>query len=272
MLETPPVAGGLYDVGFYDAASGRLEPIVEILRRLADAEQARLLRDLPPRARVLDVGAGDGRLLARLAAADHDVEGIEPSSSHAERARAAAGVRVHALPLERVELPQGGFDAAVMWHVLEHVADPAAALARVRTWLRPGGVAVVATPNLASFQALIGGDRWFHQDVPRHLSLFTPEGLRLLLERSGFRIATLTTRTLDQTLLGMSLTLLNRGTREPNALFRFVRRRRVSPRDLLTGVAAAPLVVPLALAAELAALAANRGGVVVARAFADGRP
>ena len=64
-------------------------------------------------------------------------------------------------------------DAAIAWHVLEHLDDPARPWrGSARGCARAAGV-VVACPNLASLQARIGGDRWFHQDVPRHRTHFT---------------------------------------------------------------------------------------------------
>ena len=57
----------------------------------------------------------------------------------------------------------------------------------------PAGTLVVAVPNLGSVQARIGGDRWFHQDVPRHRTHLTPAGASALLDapaiaRSGCAI------------------------------------------------------------------------------------
>jgi hypothetical protein len=35
-------------------------------------------------------------------------------------------------------------------------------------WLKPGAGLLVGVPNLASLQARIGGQYWYHLDVPRH--------------------------------------------------------------------------------------------------------
>src|SRR5436190_2159200 len=82
-----------------------------------------------------------------------------------------------AVQLEGLDLEPASQDAVVLWHVLEHLADPGEALRRIRRWLRPSGALVVAVPNLSSLQARIGGDRWFHQDVPRHRTQFSRAGL-----------------------------------------------------------------------------------------------
>ena len=164
--------------------------------------------------------------------------------------------------------------------MLEHLDDPAAAVARIGTWLRPGGRVVLACPNLASLQARIGGDRWFHQDVPRHRTHFTAAGLRLLLERSGFRLERIGHLLVEQNPLGMWQTLLNRLTRERDFAFRALkrdlgRRPRVERATSRWPRSPGRCSAPVAVALELAAGLAGRGGSVVAvasRASAPGRP
>jgi hypothetical protein len=164
----------------------------------------------------------------------------------------------------------------VLWHSLEHFDDPEAALARIRGWLRPGGRLVVAVPDLASVQARIGGDRWFHQDVPRHRTHFTPRGLAALLERTGFDLDRTHHLLVEQNPLGMWQTLLNRLTGERDFAFRLIKRDLADvsaparTRDLaITAIAAIPAAV-IGVLLELFAGLARRGGSMVARARASG--
>jgi SAM-dependent methyltransferase len=215
---------------------------------------------------MLEVGAGDGRFVSRLAAAGFEARGIEPSASGARLAH-SRGAPVERATLEELEGELGGLDAVIAWHVLEHLDDPVRALERIAAWLRPGGRAVVACPNLASLQARIGGDRWFHQDVPRHRSHFTAAGLALLLERTGFRVERISHLLVEQNPLGMWQTLLNRLTRGRDVAFRALKRDRERvpgvAGDLALTAIAGPLLVPVAVALELAAGLARRGGSVV---------
>jgi SAM-dependent methyltransferase len=263
-------AGALYEGGTYVPSAPAAGWLLEPLRRLVDADRMRFLGDLPAGVRVLEIGAGDGRFVARMRAAGLDAHGVEPSPSARERAR-AGGIELAADP------PGDGerADAIVLWHVLEHLPDPAASLESARRALAPSGRLIVAVPNLASLQARIGGDRWFHQDVPRHLTHLTPGGLTVLLERSGFGRPRVTHLLVEQNPLGMWQTLLNRVTSERNVAFRLLKRdfSMRGGRAKLDVALTIALALPLALVApllELGAGLARRGGTIVAVATPAG--
>jgi SAM-dependent methyltransferase len=251
----------------YDAAPPRANNVIELLRRLGDRDRLRFFQALPARAKIIEVGAGDGRLLAALRRRGADVTGIEPSEPFATALR-LQGLPVIAAAVEQVELEPASVDAVVLWHVLEHLDDPAETLGQVRRWLHANGSILVAVPNLESLQARLGRDRWFHQDIPRHRTLFTRVGLERLLQRSGMAVVQSTTLTLDQSLFGMWQTLLNLITEEPNVLFRALKRQRTSRRDVIFTTLAAPLLAPVATALELGAGLAGHGGSAVVRAVA----
>ena len=259
----------LYRKGQYAPASRLAEPLLERLRQVVDRDRLRLLAPLAPGSRIFEIGAGDGRLVTALLDRGYEASGVDPTRVEAlPRRESAPVVRVRFEDYES----NGPQDAVVAMHVLEHLDDPEAAVAKATRMLRPGGVLIVAVPNLASVQASLGGDAWFHQDVPRHATLFTRAGLVALLERSGLRVESVTTRVLDQTLLGMWQTLLNRLTRERNVLFRLLKGQLPGgpgPRRALdvaiTVVAALPLAL-VAVVLEGLAVLAQRGGAVIARA------
>lgn len=266
-------APGLYEAGTYAPARGLLAPLAAPLRALADRDRMRFVRDLRPGERVLEVGAGDGRFVARMRAAGLDAWGIDPSPA-AREAALGLGVEVVGASVEQAAVEPASQGGVVVWHALEHFDEPAEALRSIRRWLRPGGTLVVAVPNLAGLAARIGGDRWFGQDVPRHRSHLTPAGLRALLERTGFRPGRLRQLVVEQNPLGMWQTLLNRLTRERDFAFRLLKRdlAGISPatrrRDLAVTAIAGAALVPVAIGLELAAGAAGYGGSIVADARA----
>ena len=230
-------------------------------------ERVRILRRAaaPGREEVLDVGAGRGGFVETARRSGFRATGIEPSEQGA-RTAAQRGAPVTRASIEDADINRSSIDVITMWHVLEHLEDPATALARVAGWLTPGGVAIIAVPNLDSLQARIGGPRWFHLDVPRHRSHFTPAGLDALLSQVGLE-RSLTRQVLIDNVFGMWQTWCNRLTRTPSYLYNLLRRNSpLLSRDLPLTLLALPLV-PVAVVVELLAGIAGRGGtmVIVAR-------
>lgn len=251
----------LYVDGAYARPSPLLDRLLEPARRVAAGTALAFAAELQPGARVHDVGAGDGALLRAFADRGCVVSGSDPFAS----ADAAEGIRIERVAVEEESLPAGSIDLVLFWHVLEHLDAPAKSLRRLLPSIRPGGKVVVAVPNGDSLQARIGGDRWFHQDVPRHRVHFTRRGLVRLLERCGFRVLRIQTSARDQNLFGLVQTLLNYLTRDRNVLFRAIKRDLLPSerRDLLVSLAALVPVTLLALGVETAAVAVRRGGSLV---------
>jgi 2-polyprenyl-3-methyl-5-hydroxy-6-metoxy-1,4-benzoquinol methylase len=75
-----------------------------------------------------------------------------------------------------------------MWHSLEHVHDPVATLRSAFQLLVPGGLLLVAVPNVESAPARWFGADWFGLDLPRHLTHFSKATLGEMLAVSGFEV------------------------------------------------------------------------------------
>jgi SAM-dependent methyltransferase len=226
---------------------------------LARFDRARLRLLGAARGSLLDVGAGRGRFVAAARGAGWAARGIEPSARGVEAAREVYGVQ-----LERASLADasGEYDAVTLWHVLEHLDDPGAGIARVFGLLPPGGLLLVGVPNLASVQARIGRERWFHLDLPRHRTHFTPAGLRALLGRHGFVVESEHHTLLEHNPFGLWLTLVNRFTSTPSWFFNALKRDApLWHRDALVTLVLLPLA-PLCLVAEAVFGRAGRGGTI----------
>lgn len=149
--------------------------------------------------RALDVGCGTGEVSLFLGGRGWRTYGIEPDARTAEFAR-SRGLEVETGTWAHASPEPSAFDAVVFHHVLEHVADPAEALATAHAALRPGGRLIVCVPNFASWQSRLFRDRWFALDTPRHRHHMTPDGLVRLAERCGFTVESIGSAASLQTL------------------------------------------------------------------------
>jgi hypothetical protein len=137
-----------------------------------------------------------------------------------------------------------------MWHVLEHVPEPFGAVARAAGLLRPGGRLVISVPNVESLQARIGGEHWFHLDLPRHQFHFGPRSISALVRRAGLRIDRIGHYYPEMEVIGLVQTLLNRAGFEDDLLYRFAKRDSSAPGSLAVAASAALAfaIAPVAIA------------------------
>ncbi len=109
------------------------------------------------RIRILDVGCGRGALLARLREKlgrigykDVQVSGIDISEDALREAQ-AAGVQVRKVDVEQDPLPfeDGSFEVVLCYHVIEHIIRTDELFQECRRVLKPRGILIVETPNIA---------------------------------------------------------------------------------------------------------------------------
>jgi SAM-dependent methyltransferase len=251
-----PASAAAHATGVYSARRPRLARPIGALQRLVGREPLRLIRQagVPAGSRVLDAGAGRGRLVEALRQARYEAAGIDPSPRSQTSGVARRRIEEH---------DDSGVDAVVLWHVLEHLDDPAAALERVAGWLDRDGVVVIGVPNVASLQSRLAGGAWFHLDLPRHRTHFTPAGLESVLGDAGLQVVRVRHLVLEHNIHGMWFALLTRVGMTPGFPFHLLKRNiRPRPRDLAVLLLAGPVLIPVAALLELAAAAARRGGTI----------
>jgi SAM-dependent methyltransferase len=130
--------------------------------------------------KILDFGGGVGGFVRYLNDRGFDAElhdegyGLEFAASH--------GVKVRRSLDDVVEL----YDVVVAVEVLEHIKDPHAALETIHRVMKPGGLLLFTTGNLARHRGEVA--TWFYARHPEvHISFFTPDSFRRLAERHGLR-------------------------------------------------------------------------------------
>ena len=248
---------------------GRLSSL--ILRSLFRRRVSAWLARLPSRGRALELGSGTGWMLEALRAAGWDAAGTERTADAARIAADASGADVRvggleAFPAEPV------FDLVVMFHVLEHLADPMAALRGAAERLRPGGVLLLGLPNIASWQSRVTGRHWMHLDVPRHLVHFSPHTIALATQQAGLRVETIGFRSYEHDPLGWVQSWLNVLGFEQDLILKRLTGLPVTSGAARTA-AALLLAIPLGIVAwPLAILswASGRGAIMEVRAMREG--
>jgi SAM-dependent methyltransferase len=139
----------------------------------------------------LDVGCGTGRflrLMERQGVPRDAVWGIELDEEPLRKLR-ADGFNALATRVEDCdEIPAGSIDLATMFHVIEHVDDPAAVVAKIESWLAPDGLLALETPNVESLDHRLFRRAWWGgYHIPRHWNLFAPATLERLLTQAGLQ-------------------------------------------------------------------------------------
>lgn len=173
----------------YDATSRERLAHIEEDHFWFEAREKLLLRRLDavgaaPK-RVLDLGCGNGRFLAALAARGAQVIGVDAYAGGLERARERMpSATLIVADITRVPLPDASVDLVAMLDVLEHL-EPEAPLAEARRLLAPGGRLLVSVP---AFQSLYSEfDR-----LAGHRKRFRRADLTAELAAGGFAVESCT--------------------------------------------------------------------------------
>lgn len=138
-------------VAFYSAWDGRrtyVNPgtVVKTLRQ----------RRIPPDARILDIGFGNGEIALAVARAfpEAHVTGIDLTEYNVRMAAGRAeeqrvdNVSFNVADAETWRPPEAGYHAIYAMQVMQFIADPDALIRRIFAGLKPGGAFLFATPFL----------------------------------------------------------------------------------------------------------------------------
>lgn len=148
-------------------------------RRILDKMLAGL--PLPANAQILEAGCGTGGNLAMLARYGL-VHGMEANAEAIKLAMAKGVAEVCAgyLPND-IPFAEKNFDLIVLFDVLEHLDDDAAALRALRARLKPGGWLLATVP---AYPILWGS----HDEIHHHKRRYMARSLRNLTENAGYRV------------------------------------------------------------------------------------
>jgi len=164
-----------------------LQNINDWLRETANDDQRRYEYCLPivTDKKVLDFGCGNGGFLLRIKDSVKSLVGVDLEmalSSHFDDQGIA-----FANELNQVS---GQYDVITLFHVLEHLPDPAAILNKLKQLLSPGGQIIIEVPNANDALLTIYESEAFSNFTywSFHLFIFNADTLRLIFKRIGANI------------------------------------------------------------------------------------
>lgn len=161
--------------------------------------RADFVRRLPfdPTASILEIGCGSGATGA-LALSQHRCGryvGVELFESAAEEARKVLSeVITGNVENMSFDWQPASFDALILSEVLEHLVEPGRVVKDLARFVRPGGVVMASSPNIAHWRVVkeIASGRFNLADRGvfdrTHLRWFTPDTFAAMFEEAGFKV------------------------------------------------------------------------------------
>ncbi|MCT8000922.1 class I SAM-dependent methyltransferase [Sphingomonas sanguinis] len=135
---------------------------------------------LPKDARILEIGCGTGHNLPMLASfGTVDAIEIDPAARAIASQRLGRPVGDAPLP-ELPGIERGGYDLIAVLDVVEHIEDDVAALAAMKSCLKPGGKILIAVP----------AHQWMwsaHDVVNHHHRRYSKTTLVAAIEKAGLK-------------------------------------------------------------------------------------
>jgi len=136
---------------------------------------------------LLDVGCGGGSHLYRFRNWGWKTYGVEPSEKGVKLAK-ELGLNVFHGELTDAGFPDSFFDVVQLKDVLEHLVKPHMVMNEIKRILKPDGVVFITLPNARSISFWLFQENWFNLEIPRHVVSYSPRGLRILCDATGFEI------------------------------------------------------------------------------------
>lgn len=154
------------------------------------------LRFIPKvKKRILDIGCGMGLFLSKLKEYGHEVSGIDINRKVVDAAKACGVDKIYAMDLDvfSKSYPDIKFDVVTFFNLLEHLDSLNGFLQGVRNVLKPDGLIVFCVPNQKRFIRRFTKKRLFDLP-PHHLTFWSENSIKYLLENNGFEGARIETR------------------------------------------------------------------------------
>ena len=160
--------------------------------------------------RILDIGCDQGKITQLLGKVTNasEVYGID-NNEESVKLTAQRGIKAFKLDIDRESLPfqNNSFDGIFCGELIEHLKDTDNLLDEIYRVLKPSGIAIITTPNLAAwynrialllgfqpfltdtgYRFYVGKMMWFGETGGEPLRVFTYKALKQTLVLHGFKI------------------------------------------------------------------------------------
>ena len=151
--------------------------------------------------KLFDIGAATGHFLILASRKGILGEGIEISESIINYAKSlnrpvffGESGNLNNIFLEQ---KMNYYDIITMWDSIEHLSDLNRSFFEIKKLLKPGGLLLVATPNVGSWWSRFFGKNWHSYLPPEHTLFFNHRNIKKFLETQGFQV--ILTKTIHKT-------------------------------------------------------------------------
>ena len=187
-------------------AWGKYSKLVEGSQKKVDLKRVNRVKEMcsvSPKSLILDVGCGNPSFLkacqqelnCKTLGIDFSDEGWK------EQSTLFKGLDLQVAEIKDLSLNLKP-DIITMWHYLEHDYTPLENLTYLKSIAKPSTTLIIEIPNFDSVSRKKYDENWAGWHTPRHTSLFSPNNVELLLDKSGWNVSqVLTYGTLDPYLL-----------------------------------------------------------------------
>ena len=193
LLKTNPLPDNLSDyykssnyVSHSENRNGLINKLYFLIRELNFKIKHSLISKYKSSGNVLDYGSGSGEFVKYLNSKNFTALGYEPNEEVRLVANKNKDVKILGeSDLENLSIKQ---DIITLWHVLEHVPNPAEVLSFLFNLAAEDGILIIAVPNYKSFDAAYYKQYWAGYDVPRHLFHYSSTSISSITEKTGWKL------------------------------------------------------------------------------------
>ena len=178
-------------------AWGKYSKLVEGSQKKLDLKRVNRVKEMcsvSPKSLILDVGCGNPSFLkACQQELNCKTLGIDFSDEGSkEQSTLFKGLDLQVAEIKDLSLNLEP-DIITMWHYLEHDYTPLENLTYLKSIAKPSTTLIIEIPNFDSISRKKYNENWAGWHTPRHTSLFSPDNIKLLLDKSGWNVSQLLT-------------------------------------------------------------------------------